>query len=192
MRAQFTPRRRQIMGALAAIMVGLTGGLLAPAVAQATDPAPQCYRGPNENAYYKITNAATGKSLDVSYHSLANGAAVGTYTYTGAANQQWRPVCVAPFAYKFIARHSGLVLDIPGYSTADGVKVQQYGYNGGTNQQWTIGRAGTSGDLITFQLQNVHSTKALEPATDGQSVQQFPGNPDNTRQQWTLEQVGTV
>lgn len=102
---------RRSVRSLALISVGLTGGaLLSPATAHA-DPAPMCCRGPDENVYYKITNVESGESLNVSHRLQANGAPVIQWEYAGAANEQWRAVCVAPFSYKLVARHSGLVLE---------------------------------------------------------------------------------
>lgn len=183
---------RRSVRLLALISVGLTGGaFLSPATAHA-DPAPMCYRGPDENVYYKITNVESGESLNVSHRLQANGAPVIQWEYAGAANEQWRAVCVAPFSYKLVARHSGLVLDVAAGSTVDGAKVVQYRYHGGANQQWGIGRVGSAGALMTFEVSNKHSAKVLDVAEDGRGIQQSTASAGDPGRLWTFEQVGTV
>lgn len=78
----------------------------------------------------------SGKCLDVSGASTADGAAVIQYTCGSGTNQQWqlRPVGGSS---QLVARHSGRCLDLPGFSTANGTRLTQYSCNGGTNQLWS-------------------------------------------------------
>lgn len=184
--------RRRVAAVLAVVALGLTGITVAsPAHAAPNDP-PMCYRGPSETVYYKLTNVATGKSLNIAGRSPRPGAALIQWPYSGATNEQWRFVCVAHFSYKIVARHSGLVLDVPGRSTADGVRVQQYPYNGGQNQQWGVGRARSSDDgYMLFHLSNASSGKVLEVATNNLNIQQST-TMDIDRQLWKFDEVGVV
>jgi hypothetical protein len=179
--------RHRLPAVLAVLAVSLTAVQVpSPTPAHAAE-APECPRGPDENGYYKITNVASGKSLNVARGSLSKGAAIIQWPYSGAANEQWRPVCAAPFAYTLAARHSGLVLDVTADPPASG--VQQWTPNGGTNQQWYLSRVGNLGGLITWQLESLRSGKVIEAASDGTHLRTATGDPQNLRQQWTFEQV---
>ena len=78
---------------------------------------------------YTVRARHSGKCLDVSRASGADGANVIQYRCTGRANQAWRfePVPGEPDFYYVVAAHSGRVLDVAGASTRDGATVQQWG-----------------------------------------------------------------
>lgn len=89
-------------------------------------------------AFYRFTARHSGKAMDVSDNSTADGAGVQQWAWTGAANQQWELRAVAGTSYSLlVARHSGKCLDVRDVSTADGAALQQWTCTSGTNQQWT-------------------------------------------------------
>jgi hypothetical protein len=178
---------------LLAVLALTVTGVQAPSSARAhAAEASECSRGPSEDGYYKITNVASGRSLNVARGSLSKGAPVIQWPYSGATNEQWRPVCTAPFAYTLVARHSGLVLDVTTGAPASGAEVRQWTFNGGTNQQWYVSRVGNAGGLITWQLQSLRSGKVIEPVGDGTHLRSATGDAQDLRQQWTFEQVAGV
>ncbi|MFJ4466792.1 ThuA domain-containing protein [Streptomyces sp. NPDC089424] len=62
--------------------------------------------------------------VDVTDVSTADNAPLQLWSYSGGANQQWRPVREASGSYHFVARHSGKCLSSPG-SSASGVQLVQ-------------------------------------------------------------------
>lgn len=125
-----------LVGALAAMVIkygGGGGGSSSASSAQASSSASF-----NSGSYYKFINRNSGKALDVTNGSTADGAAVIQWTYNGGNNQQWQIIDVGSGYYKIINRNSGKSADVSGGSTADGAAVIQWPYGGGNNQQWQI------------------------------------------------------
>ncbi|MBA2392516.1 MAG: RICIN domain-containing protein [Ktedonobacteraceae bacterium] len=91
----------------------------------------------NPNAHYKLVNVNSGKDLDVTGASTADGALVVQWTDHAGTNQQWNIIAVGS-SYKLVNVNSGKDLDVTGASTADGALVVQWTDHGGTNQQWNI------------------------------------------------------
>src|SRR6185312_13397026 len=77
------------------------------------------------NAWYVLVNRNSGKALDVSGASTADGAAVLQWSRHDGANQQWQFADSGNGYYRLKSKNSGKVLDIGNWSTADGAKVQQ-------------------------------------------------------------------
>ena len=97
----------------------------------------------------------SGKCMNVSGATPADGAQVIQWNCVGAGNDQWtlRP---SQDAYQIVAKHSGKCLDVYGGSTANGAQVIQWGCHSGNNQLWY---ARPVGDY--FQLVAKHSGKCL-------------------------------
>jgi len=79
----------------------------------------------------------SGKCLDVSGASTADGASVIQWTCSGGTNQQWSVQDAGNGYVRLVARHSGKCLDVGGASTADRASVIQWTCTGATNQQWS-------------------------------------------------------
>jgi hypothetical protein len=142
--------------------------------------------GPVANGTYKVIARHSGKGLDVTAHSTANGANVQQWNYNGGNNQRWNLTQLGNSQYSIIGVESGKGLDVDGSSTADGANVQIWSYWGGSNQKWTI--APTSGGY--YNVRAVHSGKALDvvgaSTADGANVQQWNYNGGNN-QQWGFQ-----
>ena len=82
----------------------------------------------------------SGKVLDVSNFSTADGGAVVQWTDLNGTNQQWRLADSGGGYVRLINRNSGKALEVQGASTADGGNVVQYADWGGNNQQWQLVR----------------------------------------------------
>ena len=134
---------------------------------------------------YQIANAQSGRVLDVTGGSKANGALVQQYQPLGVPNQQWSLVPLNNGNYIIMNVNSGLVLDVMGGSMANGTLIQQYQYLGNPNQQWTLTAIGNG----FYSIINVQSGLALDDIggaiQNGALVQQFQfvGDPN---QQWSL------
>jgi Ca2+-binding RTX toxin-like protein len=97
---------------------------------------------PFGNGDYELKINSTGKCVDVSNVSTADGAALQEYDCLGAAqaNQLWKVIPIAgqsPYV-AFQAKHSGKCADVSGVSTANGARLQQWTCLWGGNQQWSF------------------------------------------------------
>jgi hypothetical protein len=144
--------------------------------------------GIDTSAYYEIVNRNSGKRLDVSQASTADGGDVIQWTDNNGPNQQWRFVDVGGGYYKIVNRNSGKVLDVYNGGTTDGADVVQWSDNGGTNQQWQVFNMGSY-----YKIINRNSGKALDVSNgstaDGADVIQWSDN-GGTNQQWQLVKAG--
>jgi hypothetical protein len=95
------------------------------------------YRALGDGSYF-LKSQSSGKYLDVSGPSTADGANVHQWTYTGAGNQRWLLQNAGDGYFFLKAQFSGKYLDVSGVSTAVGANVHQWSYTGATNQQWKL------------------------------------------------------
>ncbi|MEU7588006.1 alpha-galactosidase [Micromonospora sp. NPDC049230] len=134
---------------------------------------------------YTVAARHSGKLLDVSNASTADGANIVQWAANGQANQRWR-IQDAGGGYSTVtSASSGKCLDVNGgaSATGDGVRVIQWACNGGTNQQWRVEDLGTG--YVRFVAR--HSGKCLDvmnaaTADGAQAVQWTCGTATN--QQW--------
>jgi len=121
---------------------------------------------------YKVINKYSGKALDVTNASTADGGNVQQWTYSGGNNQSWKVDLLSDGYYKITNTNSGKVLDVAGPSTADGANVQQWTSTGAANQEWSIVAVNDY-----YQVKNKYSGKVLDVAgpstTDGANIQQW-------------------
>lgn len=151
-----------------AMTAGLLVGVGAP-VAQAATVDP--------TAWYVLVNRNSGKALDVSGVSTADGAQLHQWSRADGNNQQFQFVDSGGGYYRLRARHSSKVLDVYNFSTADGANIVQWSDHNGTNQQF---RLADSPDGYV-RLINRNSNKAVEvqgaSTADGGRVVQYADNP---------------
>ncbi|HEX4748332.1 MAG TPA: RICIN domain-containing protein [Bryobacteraceae bacterium] len=137
-------------------------------------------------AVYAISNAQSGRVLDVLMASTANGAQIQQYDYLGGPNQLWSFVPVSGGAYVIMNMNSGKVLDDTGASTSNGTLVQQYQYFGNANQQWILNQNGQG----FYTIQNVYSGLVLDDVgggiANGTLVQQYQAIAGSPNQIWAL------
>ncbi|WP_407077248.1 RICIN domain-containing protein [Streptomyces coeruleorubidus] len=74
------------------------------------------------NAWYVLVNRGSGKALDVSGASTADGAALSQWARHDGANQRFQFVDSGGGYYRLKAQHSGKVLDVYNFS---GASLQQ-------------------------------------------------------------------
>ncbi len=104
--------------------------------------------------YYRITNRNSGRVIDVSGQSTANGAIVEQWDWNGGGNQKWQFQDAGGGYYRVIGQQSGKCLDVTSASTADGATIKLYTCGTGTNQQWQWAATGSY-----FNLRARHSNK---------------------------------
>ncbi len=141
------------------------------------------------SAWYVLVNRNSGKALDVSGVSTADGAVLHQWSRHDGANQQWQFVDSGGGYYRLKSKNSGKVLDIGNWSTADGARVQQWTDLNGTNQQFRL----ADSDSGYVRLINRNSGKAVEvtgaSTADGAAVVQY-ADWNGSNQQWQLVRVG--
>lgn len=115
------------------------------------------------SGYSKISSAATGRVVEVTGASNADGAAIGTNTYTGTNAQQFVFLKNAS-GYVLKSRQSGSCVDLTGFSTSDGALAQQLGCTGAGNQTYVLVASGADAAPIPdgrYQLRVQHSGQCL-------------------------------
>ncbi|MFE5078927.1 non-reducing end alpha-L-arabinofuranosidase family hydrolase [Streptomyces mirabilis] len=174
-------RRTGVLTAVTALLAALLTGLGAAGTARAASV--------DTSASYVLVNRGSGKVLDVSGASTADGAGLTQWTRTDGANQQFRFVDSGGGYYRLKAQHSGKVLDVLNYSTADHADIAQWSDAGGTNQQFRL--ADSSDGYV--RLINRNSGKAVEvenaSTADGAKVVQYT-DWGGANQQWQPVRVG--
>ncbi|MFB9682324.1 lectin [Streptosporangium vulgare] len=85
-----------------------------------------------------IRGVGSGRCLDVSGASQANGAQVQIWDCNGQANQQW-----ATTGASELRVYGNKCLDVANQSTANGAAVQIWDCNGQNNQKWRLNSDGT-------------------------------------------------
>ena len=140
------------------------------------------------SAYYQIVSRHSGKAIDISGQSTADGAGVVQWTRSSQASQQFQFVDSGGGYYRLRARHSGKVVDVANRSTADGANIVQWPDNTGTNPQFRV----VDTDTGYVKLLNRNSGKALDlwgwSTADGARISQYTDT-GGANQQWQLIRV---
>ncbi|WP_438039291.1 RICIN domain-containing protein [Sorangium sp. So ce128] len=135
---------------------------------------------------YKVIGRGSGKALDVSEWSVADGAGILQWPYGGGDNQRWLFAYQGNGYYKITALHSGKALDVSSFSTEDGADVLQWPWHGGDNQLWQVAANGDG----TYRLVSKHSAKVLNvlgaSTADGAKVNQWTWS-NAANQQWWIQ-----
>ncbi|MFD3736866.1 RICIN domain-containing protein [Streptomyces sp. NPDC058629] len=140
----------------------------------------------DSDAYHRLVSVRSGKVLDVSSFSTADGIRIQQYTDQNTANQQWKLRPTGDGYYELVNRNSGKVLGIAGDSTKQAAAAEQQTDSSSTSQEWRISKVSGS-DAVTFTSRrsglvlDVHGASKAQ----GAAVIQYPdrGTPN---QQWKL------
>lgn len=115
----------------------------------------------------------SGKCIDVSGGSVANGALLIQWGCHAGANQDVTFTDVGGGYHEIRFRHSGKCLDVPNASTDNGIQLQQFTCNGSTAQRFTVANTGQAG-----QIRNQNSGKCLDvewaSTANGAKIIQWP------------------
>uniref|UniRef100_UPI0006E22C7C alpha-L-fucosidase n=1 Tax=Streptomyces graminilatus TaxID=1464070 RepID=UPI0006E22C7C len=132
---------------------------------------------------FRLVNRKSGKVLDVSGASTADGGAAIQWPSSGGTNQQWRLVPNTDGSFRLSNVRSGKVLESPGGS-AQGAALDQWTDNGGDNQSWKLVPSATSG---YHQIVNVRTGWCVDvkdaSTADGAAIIQWPAT-GGSNQDW--------
>ena len=95
-----------------------------------------------EGGAWRFTFEHSGKVLDVSDVSQANGALVHQWDWVDGPNQRWTARNVGS-SFQLVSVNSGKCLDVRDFSLAPGGAIQQWDCGNNDNQRWTLD-AGTT------------------------------------------------
>ncbi|MFJ6725409.1 RICIN domain-containing protein [Streptomyces sp. NPDC091281] len=147
--------------------------------------------GPIDPAkWYTVTNINSGKCVDDTAGSTANGAAVQQWACVpGSTNQQWQFQPTDSGYYRVASRNAANASwDVTGGAgAASGAKIQLWSYGGGTNQQWkpVPGTGGTY--TLTPRSNPAQCLDVTDVSTaDGARLQQWTCSSGNAAQSFTL------
>ncbi|GAA2630073.1 alpha-L-fucosidase [Streptomyces vastus] len=133
----------------------------------------------------RLVNRKSGKVLDVSGASTADGAAVIQWPWTGGTNQQWKLLPNTDGSYRLSNVRSSKVLQSPGGS-AQGDGLDQWTDDGGDNQWWKLVPSQTSGYHQLVNVRNGWCADVKDASTaDGARVIQWP-SADGSNQDWQI------
>jgi len=170
-------------------LVTLLATVLAASAAVALNTGAASAATVDTSAWYVLVNRNSGKAMDVSNTSTADGAVVQQWSRHDGANQQWQFVDSGSGYYRLKSKNSGKVLDVDNWTMADGGKVQQWTDLNGTNQQFRL----ADSDSGYVRLINRNSGKAVEvtgaSTADGAAVVQRADS-NGSNQQWQLVRLG--
>jgi poly(3-hydroxybutyrate) depolymerase len=105
---------------------------------QPPDPTPTPTPTVTPGTAGAIRGVGSGRCLDVSGASQANGAAAQLWDCNGQANQQWTSSAAGELRV-----YGNKCLDVSNQSTANGALVQIWDCNGQSNQKWRLNSDGT-------------------------------------------------
>nr|WP_258193793.1 RICIN domain-containing protein [Streptomyces sp. MA5143a] len=133
---------------------------------------------------FRVVNRKSGKVLDVSAASSADGAAVIQWPWTGGTNQQWKLLPNTDGSYRLSNVRSGKVLDSPGGS-AEGAALGQWADTDAGNQWWKLVPA-TSGHYRLVNVGNGWCADVKDASTaDGAAVIQWHDT-GGANQEWQV------
>lgn len=154
--------------------------------------------GPEDGAWYQLTNAANGKALDLagggSYGDSTNGRLAITYPATGGLNQSFVLEAKAGGSYELdFSGNRNMCLDATAAATAPGTRLEQWGCNGGGNQHWVIEPA-AGGRYKIADSQDTTKVATLSGDLDAQGnpIVELAADTGASAQLWQLDKLGIV
>lgn len=139
----------------------------------------QAAAGPLDNLVVRHS----GKCLDITSNSTADGARALQYTCGTGNNQRFTVQNLGNGYHRLVARHSGKCLDVSSNSTAEGATVLQYTCGGANNQQWQLRDVGGYLDLVARHSGKCLQVDGASTANGAAAVQRTCGS--GADQQWT-------
>ncbi|MFD6567884.1 ThuA domain-containing protein [Micromonospora profundi] len=138
---------------------------------------------------WTLTAQHSGKLMDVSGVSTADGAQITQWAATGGNNQKWQAVDAGNDAVYLKAVHSGKCLDVVGGSTAQGAFLQQSTCNNANQQKFLVTATATTG---VYTVKSVPSGLCVDvngaSTADGARLLQW-GCHTAANQQWRFTAV---
>jgi beta-glucanase (GH16 family) len=161
------------------------GGTVTPTPAPTPTPSGGDVTAITSGALYKLVAQCSGKALDVSGSSTANGAKVQQWTDNGTSAQRWRITDMGN-GLKFIAQCSGKALDCNAWGTANGTRLIQWTDSGGANQRFGGAHMGSGWWKFWTVMTGARCVDVSGASTaDGAQVQLWDDN-GSAAQRWRL------
>ncbi|MBC8084988.1 MAG: RICIN domain-containing protein, partial [Hymenobacter sp.] len=127
----------------------------------------------------------SGKALEVSGNSTADGAIAQQWGYRGANNQKWRIESVGGGYYRVVSANSGKCLDVSSAATTDGTGLQQWACgNNSASQSFQFNLLSTARPSLS-QSQSQSQSRELAGADGGPAVY-----PNPSAEAFTIAQAG--
>lgn len=137
--------------------------------------------------HYKLISLVSRKSACTVLDSLADGAQIHAWDYTGNnPAQQWDLVDAGNGFFKIRNVKSGKLLEVENGSTANNTKIQQWADDGGTNQHW---RLQPWGDYFIKAASGRYICVQGMGSTNGALIIQYDRE-NNPWFKWRFESVG--
>jgi predicted alpha-1,6-mannanase (GH76 family) len=145
--------------------------------------------GITSGAQYTLTSKASGKLLNVSNASIANGANVDTWTDTKSDAERWVPTFIGNGLYTLTNIGSGKLLHIANATPANSVNVDQNGSASDNTVKWNIvDDGGGYFQLKTAANQNFSLALANGTNANGANVCLMQSTADDVQKwQFTLQ-----
>lgn len=144
-----------------------------------------------DDGVYELVGAGSGKSLDVSGASRADGARAQIWARNATMAQMFRVALGPDGFYSVRAVHSGKALDADLGNVVPGARVNQWSDCGSANQRWRIDVAADG----SWTLVNAASGLALDvcggSSADGAAVQTWTPN-GTAAQSWSAVPVSSL
>ncbi|NYF91540.1 RICIN domain-containing protein [Tunturiibacter empetritectus] len=146
---------------------------------------------PTSSGYYEI---ASYNSSTLAWNVYDSGTLPGTnmqlWTYSGGANEQFKPVLLATGYFEFIDQNSGLCLNVPSGAPTNSLQLQINTCNGSTSEAFKMKAAAPAiSTTAKYQIANEASGMCADDTNGGISngtvLQQYTcSSSANTNQQW--------
>ncbi|MFG2575710.1 RICIN domain-containing protein [Streptomyces sp. NPDC048481] len=137
-------------------------------------------------AYYRLVSVRSGKVMDVSSFSTADGTRIQQWTDQNTANQQWKLRSAGDGYYELVNRNSGKVLGIAGDSTAQGAAAEQQTDSSAPSQEWKISEvSGSDAVTLTSRRSGLVLDVSGGSTAQGAGLIQYPSR-GTANQQWKL------
>jgi hypothetical protein len=137
---------------------------------------------------WTLTAVHSGKLMDVSGVSTADGAQITQWAATGGTNQRWQAVDAGNGAVTLKAVHSGKCAEVTGGSTAAGAFLQQATCSSANHQKFTAVPTTTAG---VYNVRSVASNLCVDvngaATADGARLLQWTCQ-NSANQQWRFTQ----
>jgi len=132
-------------------------------------------------ATYKITSKYSGKSLDLTNSSVAEGALIKQMTPVDSANQEWIITDLGKGLWKIISPVSGKALNVVKSSVTIGAAIEQRTFINLNSQKWQF----IKDDKGYFQIMNNGSKQCMDiysaSTADNASMVQWTGGPEDNQ-----------
>jgi pectinesterase len=176
--------RHRVLAVVVAALLSVTGLALVASPSEAAT-------APVSGGVYELASGASGKCVDVTGASTANGALLIQIACNSAATrQQWK---VQGSAQSTLANgNSGRCIDVPYGAATSGLQVQQWGCGDGTktNQLWTFSASSAApGKYIVRSVASGMCLSDKDGSTAGNNPIVQETCSDIARMQWRFDYV---